>query len=119
MAGQIKVVTIALDVLLKAEQFKVQVLLDQLEKDNIEIVCYTSLPLKGTKLKLKEAGYFGYFDAIITSAPKRGIYISNISDIDYPSVMLALGQRRPRLPLAVMLNLYAVDPLPKKAILDG
>jgi len=119
MDRQIQLVTISLDALLKAEIFDVIVLLDQLEKDAIELSCYSTEPLKHAKLKLKEAGLFKYFDILTTHIPVRGLFIQKPEDVNYPSVMFTIGQRRLRLPIAVVLNLHLVEPLTKDTNLDG
>ena len=120
MDRHIQIVTISLTALLSAPRFKTIVLLDQLEKDGIDLSCYIGKrSSQKSKQRLKQARLMQYFDYITAAKPQRGIFITRADEIDYVSVMLALGQRRPRLPLAVVLNLYAVDPLNEKAILDG
>ena len=119
MDRKISIVTIALDALLEAERFAAIVLLDQLEKDSIELVCYSRKSLASTKQLLRQEQLHSYFDAINRTKPTHGIFITKASQVSYPAVMLTAGARRARLPIAVMLNLYAVEPLTKDAILDG
>ena len=120
MDRQIQIVTISLNALLDAPRFKTIVLLDQLEKDGIDLHCFINTCSSADgKAQLKQAQLLQYFDRVITAKPQQGIFLTSVDKINYASIMLTLGQRRPRLPLAVMLNLYAVDPLNEEAILDG
>ena len=120
MDRQIKLVTISLDALIEATRFKARVLLDQLEKDELDLHCFINgHSVEDAKMLLINESFLQYFDHLVSIEPTKGIFLTHSTEIDYPSVMIALGQRRPRLPLAIVLNLYAVDPLNESAILDG